>query len=386
MINNIVLNITRIIRKKYKQKYLEIHTPFFNGKEKNYLNKCLSTSFVSTYGPFVKKFEGKIKNYTKTKNVVALINGTAALQLALKSLDLKKNDEILIPSLNFIASTNATIYNNLTPHFIETEKDTLGIDVEKLDKYLERISKKKNNKCFNVKTGKYIRAIIPTHVFGNLANIEKLIKLKKKYNLYLIEDSSEALGSFYKKKHAGTFGDIGILSFNGNKIITTGGGGAILTNSKKTAKRIRHLSRLAKYEKNFRNTYNEVGYNFRMPNINASLGLAQIEQMNKILYLKKNIFKFYKKEFKKFKSLKILETDKKCLSNNWINLLYISNYNDSEINQIIKKIEKKNIFLKRMWSLVSENKSYTKYPSMNLSVSKELSKRIICLPSSPNMK
>ena len=129
-----------------------------------------------------------------------------------------------------------------------------------------------------------------------------------------------------------------------------------------------------------------VGYNFRMPNINASLGLAQIEQMNKILYLKKNIFKFYKKEFKKFKSLKILETDKKCLSNNWINLLYISNYSDSEINQIIKKIEKKNIFLKRMWSLVSENKSYTKYPSMNLSVSKELSKRIICLPSSPNMK
>ena len=227
--------IIKLIKKVHKnKKKIELHPPAIGKRETHEVSKAIKTKSISTYGQTTSLFEKKISKITKSKYVVALNSGTSALQLSIIASGIKYNEEVLIPALNFIASANSVIYNNSIPHFIESDNN-LGIDTSKLDKYLSLISSIKNNACYNKITKRIIKAIIPTHVFGHISNMGELMKLCKKYKLILIEDASEALGSYYKNKHAGTFGKLGVLSFNGNKIMTTGAGGAVITNSKNLA-------------------------------------------------------------------------------------------------------------------------------------------------------
>ena len=371
-------NLIKIIQEVFnKQKNIELLPPFVDKKEIEHVSKAIKKKSISTYGNYTSIFEKKISKITKCKYVVALNSGTSALQLAINAVGIKKNNEVLIPALNFIASTNATIYNNAIPHFIEVD-NSLNIDTSKLENYLLNISKLKKNKCINIKTKREIKAIIPTHVFGHIGNMDKLLKICKKFKLKLIEDSSEAFGSYFKKKHAGSFGLVGVFSFNGNKIITTGAGGAIVTNSKSVANRVRYLSTTAKIKIKNKVIHNEVGYNYRMPSLNAALGIAQLSKFKLIRQSKVKLFKDYKLKFKKNNNIKIISNPKNSLSNFWLNAVKV---NKIDPDKLFKISNLYNIQIKKIWSLINNGKNYSKFPKMNLSVSKKLSETIICIPS-----
>ena len=357
----------------------------FAGNEIKYLKNTINSTFVSSTGPYISLFEKKLKDITKSKYVVAVVNGTEALHISLISLGIKNGDEILVPSLTFVGTVNAISYCGANPHFIDSEISSLGIDTNKLEKYLENNTKIIGGKCINIKTKKTIKAIIPVHIFGHICKINEVLKIAKKFKLLVIEDAAEALGSYFKKKHAGTFGNIGCLSFNGNKIITTGGGGAIITNDKRTAKNIRHLITTAKKKHKWEYDHDQVGYNLRMPNINAALGLAQLEKLKLFLNAKKKLLFRYKQSFKKFPGLKLYENNKGLDSNYWLQTIILDNKNSKYKNKIIQLAHVNQIFVRPAWKLISNLKPYRKKPRMNLDGAKEIYNRVINLPSSQNL-
>ena len=263
-----------------KNVFIKLHEPNLSFKDLIEVKKSIKNNYVSTIGNVVKKFEKRLSTITKSKYVVATVSGSAALHTSVCALNIKKNEEILMPTLNYIASANAALLCNAIPHFIDIEKNTLGVDPVKLEKYLKKNAIIRNNTCYNKKTKRKIKAIIVLHTFGHPSKIDLIKKISKKYHLYLIEDAAEALGSKYKKKHLGTFGDIGILSFNGNKIITCGGGGAIITNSKLISKKALHLISNSKLNHKWKYDYDQLGFNYRMPGINAALGVSQLMRLN----------------------------------------------------------------------------------------------------------
>ena len=285
-------------------KIISLHQPFFKGNEKKYLLKCLDSTWISTSGSLIKKFEEKIKKFTKTKYSTACINGTSALHICLKICGVKKDDEVIAPSITFIAPINAIKYCNAEPVFMDSD-NFFNIDVDKVINFLNKNTYIKSNHCYNKITKKRISAIIIVHVWGNLVNLDSLILICKKKKIKIIEDASEALGSFYSKgkfknKHAGTIGDVGCLSFNGNKIITSGAGGMILTNKKSLSKNAEYLINQAKDNSKYY-IHNEIGYNFRLTNLHSAIGLAQLEKINEILKIKKIFITFTKKNFLKLK-------------------------------------------------------------------------------------
>ena len=285
------MDICKIIRKVVGNGVLKTHEPMVYGNEKKYLINTIKQNFFSSAGNFVNKFEDKIKKITKAKYAIAVVNCTEAIHITLKACGIKRGDEVLVPSLTFIGTVNPITYLGATPHFVESSIDDFGVDCEKLEKYLSKIAVKKNNKLINKTTKKIIRALIPVHVFGHPCKIDNLKKIAKKNNLILIEDAAGAMGSFYKKKHLGTFGIAGCISFNGNKIATTGGGGAIITNNKSLAKKIYHLTTTSKQKHKWEYLHDGVGYNHRMSNLSAALGLAQLENLKKILKFKRKLYR-----------------------------------------------------------------------------------------------
>lgn len=372
------LQIIKLIRKVNKnKKKIELHSPAVGKQEIHEVSRAIRYKNISTYGQTTSLFEKRISKITKSKHVVALNSGTSALHLSIVASGIRHNEEVLIPALNFIASANSVIYNNSIPHFIESD-DNLGIDVLKLDKYLSVIASVKNKTCYNKITKRVIRAIIPTHVFGHISKMGDLIKLCKKYKLLLIEDASEALGSYYKNKHAGTFGKIGVLSFNGNKIMTTGAGGAVITNSKNLADKVRFLSTTSKTFKKNSLTHNEVGYNYKMPSLNAAVGIGQLNKFKEIKRDKKVLFRKYESEFKNYQNIEVIKSPKFCESNFWLNAIKLKNINLSKLFDIANR---ENIQIRQIWSLINLGKAYRKYPKMKLNISKKLSKSIICIPS-----
>ncbi len=364
-----------------KQKH-HLHEPLFFGNEIKYLKKTITTNLVSSVGPFVKKFENQITKFTRSKYAISVINGTEALHLSLVACGVKNNDEVLVPTITFVGTANAIVYSGAIPHFVDSETETLGIDPLKLEKYLEKITIKKGKFYFNKKTKRKIRAIIPVHVFGNICQIDRILKIAKKYNLLVIEDAAEALGSFSKNKHAGTFGIVGCFSFNGNKILTTGGGGAIITNNKLLAKKIKHLSTTAKINHRWEYIHDAVGYNFRMPNLNAALGSAQIENLNKFLRSKKKLFLRYCKEFLKVNDVRIIKNPKFSKSNNWLNTIFIKNSSIKKRNKVLSLAQKNLIFLRPVWKPLHTLKYLNKMPRMNLDVAIKIYESCVNLPSS----
>jgi len=374
--------IVNIIKKILGKGRHSLHEPYFCGNEWNYVKKTLDENYVSSIGSFVNKFENQIKKFTKSKYAIPVVNGTEALHLSLVACGVKSNDEVLVPTITFVGTANSIIYSGATPHFIDSEFETLGIDPLKLEKYLEKITIKKGKFYFNKKTKRRIKAIMPVHIFGNICQIDKILKIAKKYKLVVIEDAAEALGSFFKNKHAGTFGLVGCFSFNGNKILTTGGGGAIITDNKLLAKKIKHLSTTAKINHRWEYVHDVVGYNFRMPNINAALGSAQIENLNKFLISKRKLFLKYCKDFSKVNDVTLIKNPEFSKSNNWLNTIFIKNSSLKKRNKVLSLAQKNQIFLRPVWKPLHTLKHLNKMPRMNLDAAIKIYKSCINLPSS----
>jgi perosamine synthetase len=376
--NDIIKSIIKVVGKKKHH----LHEPLFCGNEIKYLTKTIITNLVSTLGPFVKKFEKQITKFTRSKYAISVVNGTEALHLSLVACGVKNNDEVLVPTITFAGTANAIVYSGAIPHFVDSEFETLGIDPLKLDKYLEKITIKKGKFYFNKKTKRKIKAIMPVHVFGNICQIDKILKIAKKYNLIVVEDAAEALGSFHKNRHAGTFGLAGCFSFNGNKILTTGGGGAIITNNKLLAKKIKHLSTTAKINHRWEYIHDDIGYNFRMPNLNAALGSAQIENLNRFLKSKRKLFLTYGKEFTKVNDVRLIKNPQFSKSNNWLNTIFIKNSSIKKRNKILSLGQKNKIFLRPVWKPLHTLKYLNKMPRMKLEGAIKIYKSCINLPSS----
>ncbi len=376
-INSVIRSISLVVKNFSK----ELHEPQIPQREFFYLNETLRNNFFML-GPYILKFEKKLSKITGSKNVISTNTGSSALHISMKLINVNKSHEILIPTFHYISSVNAVINCGGTPHFVDIEEKTLGVDCSKLEKYLNKIAVKKKDKCINKKTGKIIKAIIVLHAFGHSADIENLLIVCKKYNIIIIEDAAEAIGSYYKKKHLGTYGTIGILSFNGNKTISSGGGGAILTNNTKFAQRARYLISNAKIDHIWKYSYNEVGYNYRMSNLNATLGYLQLKYLKKILFEKRNLFKRYKKYFSKFNFVKVMEEPKKSKSNYWLQTLILNNDTEYLRDKILLKANQKNIKLRPAWELLHSLEHLKRFPKMNLDNALKIHKRIINLPSS----
>jgi perosamine synthetase len=374
--------IVKILNKILGKGRQSLHEPYFCGNEWKYVKRTIDENYVSSIGSFVNKFEDQIKNFTKSKYAIPLVNGTSALHLSLIACGVKVNDEVLVPTITFVGTANAIIYCGAVPHFVDSELKTLGIDPKKLEKYLETIVIKKGNFFFNKKTKRRIKAIMPVHVFGNICQVDKILKIARKYNLVVIEDAAEAMGSFFKNKHAGTFGLVGCFSFNGNKILTTGGGGAVITNNKLLAKKIKHLSTTAKINHHWEYIHDSVGYNFRMPNLNAALGSAQIENLNKFLKSKKKLFLRYSKEFLKVNEVRLINNPEFSKSNNWLNTIFIKNSSLKKRNRILSLAQKNQILLRPVWKPLHTLKYLNKMPRMNLDSAMIIYKSCINLPSS----
>ena len=377
--------VVNLIRKVTGKGSHQLHEPLFFGKEKNYLKNTINQNSVSSTGKYVNLFEKRIKDYTNAKFAIAVVNGTQAIYISLKACGVKRNEEVLVPALTFVGTVNAISYLGAKPHFVDSKINNFGINCLKLKKYLNKITKFKNSKCINKRTGRVIKAILPVHVFGHPCNIQNIIKIAKEFNLSVIEDAAEALGSFYKKKHLGTFGDVGCISFNGNKIITTGGGGMVITNKKKLATKIKHLSTTAKSKHKWEYIHDEIGYNFRMPNLNAALGLAQFEKIHIFLKAKRVLFKKYLNAFNNVKGISLYKEPKDARSNYWLQTLILNKNNSSLKNKILKESHKKLIFIRPAWKLISELKPYKKNQKMNLSGAREIYNKTINIPSSQSL-
>ena len=386
----IIERIKPVIRFNNKD-IVNIHEPYF--KKSNayeYIKECLDTGWVSSAGEWVSKFETKIANFTGAKYAIAVSNGTVALRLALYLVGVRAGDEVIIPPLSFVATANSISHLGGFPHFVDIESESLGLCAIALEKRLNEVALKKEGKIINKLSGKKISAVVPVHVFGMPANIEEIKKVCSKWNLPLVEDAAEALGSKFrisnKLIHCGCFGDIGTLSFNGNKIITTGGGGALLTDSNDLAKLAKHLSTTAKVNHPWNFFHDQIGWNDRLPNINAAVGCSQMEELNSKLESKRLLHSKFKQYFKDIKEVEIMSEPSNSESNYWLITLRLKGDQVEELREnIISKAHNTKIFLRPSWTLLNQLPMYENASSGNLKQAENQSKRLINLPSSPQL-
>lgn len=377
-----LINFLNLKKKKLNKNFLPLHEPDIGVDDQKELIKILKSGYVSSVGKDIVRFEKKLISITKAKFVIPTINGTSALHVALKVAGVEPNDEVLVPSLSFIAPVNAILYNNAHPHFIDSEMNHFGVDPIKLENYLKENTFIRKKKCINKKTKNVISALVLVHVFGHPAKISEILFIARKYKIKVIEDAAEALGSLYKNKHVGTFGDIGVLSFNGNKIVTTGVGGAIITNSKKFAILSRHLTTTAKVNHRWDFIHDEIGYNYRLSNLNASLGISQLKKLSKYITHKRKLFNRYKKFLKNSEEYFILDEPKECRSNFWLQTLVLKNSSKLRKNNILRNLHKNKILARPVWKPLHKMKFLKKFPRMNLKNTNILENKIINLPSS----
>ena len=371
-------------KKHFKKNNLKLHEPVFSKNTFRHIHNCIKSTFVSPNGKYNELLERKLRKITNSKFVICLNSGTSALFLSLKSIGIVKNDEVLLPSLTFVSTANAVLYNNAIPHFVDSSEQTLAIDPILLEKYLKEISIIRNGKLINKKTKRHIKCLICVHVFGNSAEITKIRNVCKKYNLLLIEDAAEALNSYYKDKHLGTYGKVGILSFNGNKIITSGSGGAILTNDKKIFNYCNHIASNAKINDKWEYKHDMIGYNLKMANINAALAFAQILDLNKIQKGKNKLMIKYKNFFKKYNlKVELITPIKNSKSNNWLISIRLKNEMSKKKNKVLNFLWKNKIYARPLWIPLHKLKHLNKFPRSHLNNTNKLYERVISLPSGP---
>lgn len=366
-------------------KQIPLSQPYFFGDEKKNLVDCINSGWVTTSGEYIDLLKKSIKSITKTKFVSLLVNCTSALQLAIKSLNPQRGEEVLVPSMTFVATVNAILYNNCVPIFLDCDDNYL-LDLDKTKEFIQNNTYQKNGYTFNKKTKKKVIAIIIVHAFGNCVKIDKdLIFFFRKNKIKIIEDAAGSLGSYIKSKkknnHAGTLGDIGCISFNGNKIVTSGGGGAIITNSKEIYERINYLSNQAKNDiLNYK--HDEVGYNMKMSNLNAAVGYSQLIKLKKILDKKRKINNNYYKNFFNIPGLKILRENDHSFSNYWINVLRLDTLKYGRTkNELINFLSSKKIEVRSIWYPNHLQKAFLNYQNYKITKSEVLFKNSLCLPS-----
>jgi aminotransferase in exopolysaccharide biosynthesis len=359
-----------------------LHEPRFGGNEWTYLKECLDTAFVSSVGKFVDQFENDLAAFTGAKRAVAVVNGTAALHMSLLLAGVEAGDEVLLPALTFIATANAVSYCQATPHFVDSEERSLGMDAHALRDYLRTTTEMRNGHCINLCTGQVIRAMVPMHTFGHPVDIDALLSVAHDFHLQFIEDAAESLGSTFGGRHTGTFGVMGALSFNGNKTITTGGGGAILTNDLQLAARAKHLTTTAKVSHRWNFTHDAVGFNYRMPNINAALGCAQLEQLPSFLLDKRRLHKVYKSIFSNLQGVRLMDEPDGCRSNYWLQALLLDESLANERDAVLSASNDVGLMTRPAWALMHRMPIYISAPRAPLPVAESIERRLINIPSS----
>ena len=373
-------NVIQFIQNIYKTTgFILLHEPRFMGNEKKYLNECIDSTFVSSVGKFVDEFEEKIADYVGANFAVATSNGTSALHIALLLANVTENDEVISQPLTFVATCNAISYCGASPIFIDVDKDTMGLSPSALHDFLEKNTSIKNQQCINNKTGRVIKACVPMHTFGQPCRIDEIKDICDRYYINLIEDAAESLGSFYKDKHTGTFGQMGVMSFNGNKIITAGGGGCIITDDEALAKKAKHLTTTAKVPHKWKYTHDMIGYNYRMPNLNAALLVAQLEQLDEFLENKSLLTDKYKEFFKKSDIVFVTELEN-SKSNYWLNTIILKDGQQRDL--LLDEANSKGIMLRPIWVLMNKLPMFKESQCGDLSNADWLEQRVVNIPSS----
>jgi perosamine synthetase len=362
-----------------------LHEPYFAGKEWVYVKDCLDTGWVSSVGKYVDRFEKELAEYTGVKRAVAVVNGTAALHISLQLAGVDQYDEVLLPALTFVATANAVTYCGAVCHFVDSEMRTLGLDPFKLDEYLHDIGVVRNDACYNKLTGRRIKAVIAMHTFGHPVDLDPLAEVCNRYKLVLVEDAAEALGSFYKGQHSGNWGKLSVLSFNGNKTITTGGGGAILTNDEELGKLAKHITTTAKVPHKWDFYHDQVGYNYRLPNINAALGCAQMEMLPDFLNRKRALAGRYREAFAAIKGVRFFVEPEFARSNYWLNAILTDIGTVEARDQILQVTNDAGIMTRPAWLLMPALPMYANCPCMDLTTAKMIERRLINIPSSANL-
>ncbi|MDI6813073.1 MAG: LegC family aminotransferase [Desulfitobacteriaceae bacterium] len=361
--------------------HIGLHEPVFAGSEWDYVKECLDTGWVSSVGKFVDRFEHMLEDYTGVKKAVAVVNGTAALHIALKLAGVERDDEVFVPDLTFVATANAVTYCGAIPHFVDSEAKTLGLAPWKLEAWLREIGEIRDGQTLNRLTGRRIKAVIAMHTFGHPVDLDPLAEVCEKYGLVLIEDAAESLGSFYKGRHTGNWGKLATLSFNGNKTVTTGGGGAILTNDEALGRLAKHLTTTAKIPHPWAYVHDQVGYNYRMPNINAALGCAQLEQLPGFLERKRKLAQRYQETLAEIPGISVFVEPEFARSNYWLNALILDETFSENRDILLGKLQTEGIISRPAWTLMHYLSMYNDCPRMDLGGAIDLEKRIINIPS-----
>ena len=373
-------DVINFIQDTYKTKEsIPLHEPRFFGNEKKYLNECIDSTFVSSVGKFVDEFEEKIANYTGAKYAIATSNGTSALHISLLLVDVDKNSEVITQPLTFVATCNAISYCGAKPIFVDVDKDTMGLSPSALKYFLENHTRVKKQQCINNKTGKVIKACVPMHTFGHPCRIDEIKDICDHYHINVIEDAAESLGSLYKGKHTGTFGKAGVMSFNGNKIITAGGGGCIITDDEDLAKKAKHLTTTAKVPHKWDFNHDMVGYNYRMPNLNAALLVAQLENLDNFISSKRKLANVYETFFNSNNYVFVKEPmDSK--SNYWLNSIILKN--KQQRDEFLDETNSSGIMTRPIWILMNKLPMFRRAQCGNLKNSEWLEDRVVNIPSS----
>jgi perosamine synthetase len=382
-VNEIVAVMQQVL--SYQDKTIALHEPTFNGNELKYVKECLDTGWVSSVGKYVDRFEQDLADFTGAKHVVATVNGTAALHVSYLLAGVTRNDEVLVPSMTFVATVNAIAYCGAYPHFIDSEDRHLGINPAALAAYLHDITTKVKDITVNRITGRPIRALCVMHTLGHPVDLDALSEIAKQYNLALIEDAAEALGSYYKGVHVGHHGLLGTLSFNGNKIITTGGGGAILTNDATLAKQAKHITTTAKLPHAWEFKHDQIGFNYRLPNLNAAVGCAQLETIVNNLSKKRLLMQKYQHAFAPIAGVKLVTEPTYAKSNYWLNALLLSDAELTGRNDLLVALNQNGIMTRPLWNLQHTLPMFRDCPRMPLPVAERLIKRLLQIPSSPQL-
>lgn len=369
------------VKDLYQQDFVPLHEPTFNELEVEYVTDCVRSGWVSSVGKYVDQFEQELAEFVGVKRAVAVVNGTAALQIALKVAGVQENDEVFMPSLTFVATANAAAYLQAIPHFVDVSEETLGLDPFKLEKHIQSIGMMKDGYLMNRETGRVIRAVVPMHTFGHPVDLDSLLDICERYNLVLVEDAAESLGSYYKGKHTGSFGLVNAVSFNGNKIMTTGGGGAILTNDEKLADYAKHLTTTAKKPHKWAYDHDEIGYNFRMPNLNAALGCAQLKKMPIFIEQKRQLTNVYEQFVSQLDGVTLFKEPSHTKGNYWLQTLILNERHNRE--EVLDFLNENGVMSRPIWTPLHKLAPYKIMPKANLDSTLKLEKRIINIPSTP---
>lgn len=374
-------DIVDFIQKLYStQEFIPLHEPYFGGKEKEYVSECIDSTFVSSVGKFVDRFEQMVAEYTGAKYAVATVNGTAALHISLLLAGVERGDEVITQPLTFIATVNAISYCGATPVFVDVDRDTMGMSPSKLELFLEQNTEKRaDGFLYNKSSNKRIKACVPMHTFGHPCRIDEIKAICEGYNISLVEDAAESLGSFYKDTHTGRFGLAGTLSFNGNKTITTGGGGMIVTDNEELAKKAKHITTTAKIPHPWEYEHDMIGYNYRLPNLNAALGCAQMEMLPSILENKRKLADAYSPFFEK-SSIEFVSEREDCTANYWLNAVVLKDL--AERNNFLKYTNENGVMTRPIWTLMNKMTMFANCETDGLENSLWLEERVVNIPSS----